>query len=250
MIRSFVLLLIALSLFGCGGGGGGGDELPAPEEPKGLLDRGIGSTVPLRIMPLGDSITEAFSGWASYRYFLWRMLNDEAGLNVDFVGSKRGVRNGSPKYSNFDQDHQGHWDWTTDRVLRNLDPWVQAHTPDLVLLHLGSNDLFRDHGVESTLSEIEQIIGIFRKHNPNVGILLAQIIPSGRIPGTIQDFNSKIPVLAERLSQPNSPVIVVDQWTQFWVRSDTRDGVHPSESGETKIAQRFFNGITEYLSKY
>src|SRR5215204_6437165 len=67
-----------------------------------------------KIMPLGDSITEAEGGHASYRYWLWKSLT-QAGFNdIDFVGSRTGVFNGSPQFSDFDQNHEGHWGWRAD----------------------------------------------------------------------------------------------------------------------------------------
>src|SRR5690349_14095584 len=40
---------------------------------------------PLRVMIVGDSITQARNGEASYRYYLWQELRRQ-GVDVDFVG--------------------------------------------------------------------------------------------------------------------------------------------------------------------
>ena len=47
----------------------------------------------LKIMPLGDSITEGTSQWTCYRYYLDNMLNDN-GIAHDFVGSLAGSGSG------------------------------------------------------------------------------------------------------------------------------------------------------------
>src|SRR5687767_12424317 len=65
---------------------------------------------PVRIMPIGDSITEGSDGSVTYRRFLWLQLA-AAGHRVDFVGTRSGVRDGVPKYTDFDQDHDGHAGW-------------------------------------------------------------------------------------------------------------------------------------------
>ncbi|MDP3984815.1 MAG: hypothetical protein Q8Q52_07440 [Acidimicrobiia bacterium] len=69
----------------------------------------------VRIMPLGDSITEGKVGEATYRYFLWHDLFG-AGRAVDFVGSLIGVKGGEPKYADFDQDHEGHSGNRADQI--------------------------------------------------------------------------------------------------------------------------------------
>ena len=48
-----------------------------PLEARTLL-----STTAVRIMPLGDSITEAFAGHASYRYWLWKQLQSVPGIHA------------------------------------------------------------------------------------------------------------------------------------------------------------------------
>jgi len=78
----------------------------------------------VRVMPLGDSITESQTGFASYRYWLWHQLQD-FGFCVDFVGSQSGV-NGTPKFPDFDQDHEGHTGWRTDQVLAQVGGWATS----------------------------------------------------------------------------------------------------------------------------
>jgi len=102
-----VLLSLLVTLIACSGGGGagGGDsEIEVSESP--ISKCSLGSDV-VKIMPIGDSITEAESGHNSYRRALWNNLK-EAGCNVDFVGSKSGVRGGLPLNEDFDIDHEGY----------------------------------------------------------------------------------------------------------------------------------------------
>src|SRR4051794_17302252 len=66
----------------------------------------LSTSVP-NIMPLGDSITEAQTGNASYRYWLWNSLAD-AGYTLDFVGSEQppGIVDGHPRFPGFDPNHE------------------------------------------------------------------------------------------------------------------------------------------------
>ncbi|MCP5094640.1 MAG: DUF5060 domain-containing protein, partial [Chloroflexi bacterium] len=133
------------------------------------------------ILPLGDSITQGDTTYNSYRRPLWHMLN-EAGYAVDFVGSLTANAGGSAPNPDFDLDHEGHAGWRADQVLNSLPGWLGGYTPDIVLLHVGHNDLNRvDRNgsvINVTLADIDGIIDALRDDNPNVTVLLAQLIPS------------------------------------------------------------------------
>jgi len=200
-----------------------------------------------RVMPLGDSITEAETGFSSYRYWLWNELLDD-GYDVDMVGSMSGVYNGPPLNPDFDQDHEGHWGWRADEILGQLAVWAAATQPEVVLLHLGHNDLWQGQGVASTIADLSAIIDVLRTENPTVTVLFAQVIPStvsglSEIPG----LNTEIATLAASLTTPGSPVVVVDQWTGFDPVTDTYDGVHPNALGEQKMAARWLTGLAGVL---
>lgn len=193
-----------------------------------------------RIMPLGDSITEAKADQASYRYWLWHELVN-AGYSVDFVGSMDGVRAGSPLYEDFDQNHEGHWGWRADEVLAEIRGWSASAQPEIVLMHLGHNDLFQGQDLASTVDELAGIIVELRSMNAEVAILIALIIPSTSTNlYVIPELNAMIEVMAESVDSPESPVIVVDQWSGFNPENETYDGVHPNEAGEKKMAARWF----------
>lgn len=194
---------------------------------------------PARIMPIGDSITEADGGHASYRYWLYRSLV-AAGYQADLVGSRRGVYEDLPLYPDFDQDHEGHWGWTTGQVLERMPEWAALNPPDAALIHLGTNDAFRNLSLDQAMTNIAGIIAALRQQRPGVKVFLAQVIGTTNVMSpNVVALNAKIPALAAQLTTSASPVVVVDQWTGFDPVVDTYDGVHPSESGEKKIAAKF-----------
>jgi lysophospholipase L1-like esterase len=101
------------------------------------------------------------------------------------------------------------------------------------------------------VNEIQQIIGILRDDNPNVTILVAQIIPT-RDPASnqrITELNKQIDEMADSESTEESPVVIVDQNSGFDVSQDSYDGVHPNKSGEEKMAQKWFDAIVDSLPK-
>jgi hypothetical protein len=96
-----------------------------------------------RIMPLGDSITQGDASGepnedlqASYRLVLWDLLAD-AGYDVDFVGSL----NSGSDILDFDPHHEGHPDWRDDEIALNIYDWLVWNPADIILLHIGTNDL-------------------------------------------------------------------------------------------------------------
>lgn len=195
-----------------------------------------------RIMPIGDSITQADGGHASYRYWLHKRLV-AAGYSVDMVGSQDSPFRGAPRFTDFDPDHEGHWGWTTGEVAARMSEWAAAHPADIALIHLGTNDAFRRLSLDAAAANIAAIVASLRQANPRVRILLAQVIGTVSTVPDIAGFNARIPPLAAQLSTATSPVTVVDQNTGFVPTADTYDGVHPNESGERKLADRFFDGM-------
>ncbi|MEM7205945.1 MAG: SGNH/GDSL hydrolase family protein [Planctomycetota bacterium] len=199
------------------------------------------------VMPIGDSITEADDGDATYRYFLWQSLLDD-GHCVDFVGSRRGVRAGLPRFPNFDQDHEGHWGWRADEILGSMRGWVGVNPPDVVLIHLGTNDLWQGQSVPSTVAELGAIIDEIRVARSDVVVLLAQIIPVASSAGfSVVPLNNALPALAATKTLPSSPVILVDQWTGFDPDLHTYDGVHPNLLGEQKMAAEWYAALQAVL---
>jgi MYXO-CTERM domain-containing protein len=226
---------------------------------------------PTTILPLGDSITQGNGSTQSYRYPLWQNLVD-GGYDFDFVGSLSGNYEGTPSYptyqgESFDTDHEGHWGWETGwinggapserqgdgRGSGNLNGWTNSYTADVALIHLGTNDLFREQSVSSTINEVRDTIDILRGDNSNVDILLAKLIPTSSTQdnaartaarnAAIDDFNAEIDQLAAELNTSGSRVKVVDQHSGFNASSDTYDGIHPDASGEQKMADRWYEAL-------
>ena len=217
----------------------------------------------IKILPLGDSITHTSSSYYSYRYNLWKKLIDHD-ISFDFVGSMNTNFGGNPDWPqykglSFDQDHEGHYGWraeellygrSTNPELGNLTDWLGVYTPDIVLLHIGTNDLGSGQSYTSTANEIKLIIDTIRLDNPDVTILLAKLIPRDYTYNNIIAFNQYIEPIAQEKGLPNSPVIVVDQWTGFDYATDTYDGTHPNASGEEKMAEKWMQALLPCLKNF
>jgi lysophospholipase L1-like esterase len=209
---------------------------------------------------------------------LWQQLN-QAGHQgrFDLVGS--GMKNSDPKGvactpSNADPDNEGHSSCLITEIINNVDasasrgcntrisalmPALTADRADIVLMHFGTNDVW--NGISSTniLSAYSTMVDDLRAVNPNVIILVAQIIPmnvtattcSGcscpNCPANINTLNTAIVQWAQNKSAGGPPIIVVDQHTGFDATADTVDGVHPNASGSTKMATKWAAALASYF---
>ena len=238
----------------------------------------------VKIMPFGDSITTSVgnipdlfgapvAAQASYRYWLYLDLINSSPLPFIFIGTQTDNFGGAPLHAGeFDQHNEGHSgymaiDFYASPNGRNGTPLTTflnensagttiPNVPDIVLMHLGTNDLAYGYSVNEVITHLSTLIDIFRSKNPKVKILLAQIIPckntnyypnppSDMFAGCskIPDLNAAIPALVTQKNTPVSPVILVDQYTNFSVNNDTYDGVHPDASGEQKMAHKWADAI-------
>ncbi len=201
-----------------------------------------------KIVPVGNSITQADDQHDSYRRDLWWLLKND-GYQVDFVGSRSTNFGGPPPNPDFDLDHEGHWGLRADEILAGLPTWMAGYTADVALIHAGTNDVLQGQSTASTVADLEGIIDALRDGssggNPDVVILLAKLIPSNT--NDMSALNAEMNEIAERKSTIASPVVVVDQSTGFNVSQDSDDGLHPNASGEAKMAQVWYDALVPFL---
>ncbi|MFC3381891.1 SGNH/GDSL hydrolase family protein [Couchioplanes azureus] len=216
-------------------------DAPNPADPVDAPD-----AAPVRIMPLGDSITGSPGCW---RALLWRRL---PARRVDFVGT----RPARPCGFAHDGRHEGHSGYlATDVAARGLLPgWLSATDPDVVMMHLGTNDVWRHRSAAAILAAFTTLVGQMRAANPRMTILVAQVLPMdpagcAGCARRVAALNAAVPGWAAALSTPRSPIAVVDQWTGFDTAADTSDGVHPNRAGDRKIAARWYPALLAALSR-
>ncbi|KUM73369.1 GDSL-type esterase/lipase family protein [Streptomyces curacoi] len=205
------------------------------------------AAAPVRVMPLGDSITGSPGCW---RALLWNRLQDAGHTDIDFVGTLGHQGCAQPH----DGDNEGHGgELVTNVADQNLLPGRLAATlPDIVVMHFGTNDVWSGIAPDRILAAYTKLVGQMRVGNPDIKVLVAQLIPMNPsgcagCPQRVVDFNARIPDWARATSTTRSPVTVVDQWRGFDTATDTYDGVHPSASGDEKIAARWYPALAALL---
>lgn len=223
------------------------------------------------ILCLGNSITNGTNKYNSYRRNLWQFLHQE-NYNFDLIGSwSKHHMGGEVPDPDFDMDHDGHSGWTFaemfqppswDNARGNVYEWLNEYTPDIVLIELGTNDVFQCRKTSDMIGDLEKLVSLFRNKNSYIKIAVAQIPPLGdqwaqkklcgdsiRYDSAIHTLNAAIAVFAKEHGSVKSPVIVVDQYTGVQPSIQMYDDIHPNEAGEKIMAERWFKAIEQYLSK-
>ncbi|MEU1753104.1 cellulose binding domain-containing protein [Micromonospora matsumotoense] len=187
----------------------------------------------VRVMPLGDSITDGFNVPGGYRIELWQRLVAD-GYRVDFVGS---MFNGPSNLG--DHDHEGHSGWTISQVDANVVNWLRTTTPRTVLLHIGTNDMYNASGAPARLSTL---IDKITSTAPNADVFVATIIPRNGTESAVRTFNAAIPGIVQSKVSAGKRVHLVDMFSAVGT-ADLADGIHPNATGYRKMATTWYNAL-------
>ncbi|PKS09813.1 hypothetical protein jhhlp_004436 [Lomentospora prolificans] len=208
---------------------------------------GVLAQDPVKIMALGDSITGSPGCW---RALLWQRLQAASITNTDFVGTLAGQGCGFP----YDGENEGHGGFLATNIASQglLKGWLAATNPDVVMMHLGTNDVWSNISPEGILDAFESLVGDMRENNPAMQVLVAQIIPMapsncGECGARVEALNAAIAEWAPTVSTAESPVTVVDCFTGFDTATMTGDGVHPNEVGNQALAESWFEPLADVI---
>lgn len=185
-------------------------------------------------MTLGDSITQCSAEYGCYRPALAAKLK-AAGFEARFVGSRHTDNEPAGMM------HEGYGGKTAEFLAANFERLYRQNPADVILLHAGHNHFVEEQPVAGILAATEEIIIKARIVNPAVVILVAQVIPAGKLPkySYIPALNRELAALAERMD-----VTLVDMATGFDVAGDTvEDKVHPNAQGAEKMAVKWFEAL-------
>ena len=206
---------------------------------------------PIKIMPLGDSITYGMDVPGGYRLPLYQKLT-AAGYKVDYIGTQTG--NPSPDLP--DSDHEGHPGWCIKHdnfgVYQNIGSWLtQVEAPDVILLHLGTNDAGYAHP-----DEIRDMI--VRLHNllPQTHIIATTLLGRTDNADLMARFqtvvNPYVEGIVDNFRSQDWPVHYLDMYSALDYTheegqppADLADGLHPSPQGYEKMAKAWFGKLTE-----
>jgi uncharacterized repeat protein (TIGR02543 family) len=212
---------------------------------------GANAVTPNKIMPLGDSITEGYPGQEGYRRILYQNLTGH-GFNVDFVGSQE---NGT----GFDNDNEGHPGWYANYVRDNIYGWLTSNPADSILLHIGTNDIGDGQDAAGIVTEVSSTLDNIDRwesdHGVIITVFLARIISrtdSQSLSAVTHQYNILLGSMAAQRNASGDHIFVVDMeyalnYPVDLIQNDSYPGVHPTSIGYKKMADVWYDAITDFL---
>lgn len=232
-----------------------------------------GEPAPLKIMPLGDSLTNGENAdipaeeRCGYRKLLSSLIAENAPeLRFVFVGSQK---SGGAAYGNSASlfRHEGHNGYVINDIYgkapphygiaQNIDPWLKKYQPDAVFMMLGTNDigLSYESGDLSMIDRIsenwESLVRTVLNSLPDGGIVVAGAVPpikNGEIFNAwAKKLNSNLITLSKSLDSESKEVVFADINTAVskngLADSFCSDGGHFNESGYTAVGNAFYKAF-------
>lgn len=189
---------------------------------------------------------------------MWVSLTDAA-HHVDMVGPR--TENECGDVTNaageaWDPDNYGIGGITTTRMWVKLetDDVLATTDPDVVVMLLGTNDLLGGADSEQILGEYDELLALYRKHDPTTSIVVGTPPPMTAetcgCEAEQQALAAALPTWASGVSTPESPVTVADLSTGFDPAADTYDGIHPNDAGDAKLAAAWAPVISAALDAH
>jgi len=232
-----------------------------------VLVAGASADAATRIVAVGDSLTSGGSVddggvHPTYRYWLSDTLKKN-GNAVDFVGSRSDPD--FPGYS-FDRDHEGHGGYTIegivdgvkdeDGVVRGgkLSTWLAGYYPDIALVLIGTNDVLANTDMDTRFNNLGRLIDTLRAKNSRIKIFVGKLPPTGESyrneHSGLYTFNSRLDSWRSEKTTSSSPITIVDLYSGYDGRDDNQAPryIHPDQSGEQKIADRWYAAIRGSVS--
>jgi hypothetical protein len=180
------------------------------------------------------------NGHDGYRNALRRRLTT-AGLDVDFVGS---LRNGRGP----DREHEGHKGWTIRQLAARVDGWLTTYEPDVILLHIGTNDMVRN--VPDAKWQLAGLLDQIEAIRPDAEVFVAKIIGLADY-ADVASQNERTAVFnrgVERLvSGRGDRFHLVDQSGIHGIDMFNRE--HPNDYGYAQIAWNWYRAMEPVLNR-
>lgn len=212
----FCYFTIALFLLSCGNSSNTKDNVEAasPIEPNNTI---AATSTKKTILCFGDSITAGYGLDDSNDAFPNVLQTKIDSLGLDYVVVNSGLSG------------------ETTAGGRSRIQWVLNQNIDIFLLELGANDGLRGVPLAETRANLQAIIDVVRKKNPNTTIILAGMeLP----PNMGQDYTSEFRSIFSDLARKNDlnfiPFILknVGGITEL----NQNDGIHPTIQGHKIVA--------------
>ncbi len=222
----------------------------------------------VKIMPLGDSITDGYWLTGGYRTTLYNNLKENGYADsIDLVGPNWG--------GDGDPNHAGYSGYSIDNIeqadsisgqrtgISSFADWLmENHPADVVLLQIGTNDILSYYDLDNITIRLENLVNQLLKYIDEDGMIYIATIPCMDATNTlyiseyyftvdsmdaiVDKYNSEIKEMVSRLQTEGKNVAFSDI-NSCLDKSDLYDGVHPNESGYKKMGDYWYGVVKGYL---
>ncbi|KAK1990060.1 fibronectin type III domain-containing protein [Colletotrichum falcatum] len=230
----------------------------------------------IRVMIVGDSMSQGREGDFTWRYRLWQWMADER-VNFQFVGPYKGTKTPAVPHPpqlpgsetqqtldsnvpidlggyavgvNFGSCHFSVWGQQATQCKNLVQDQVERFRPDYVLVMLGFNDMgWGVADAEGTITAMEQLIRRTRAANPTVKLAIADVPQRTPVKGTeklapmVDRYNQLLRTWARNWGTRQSPVELVEIRDNYDCFHASYDGLHPDALGEFQIARAFSRSL-------
>jgi lysophospholipase L1-like esterase len=228
----------------------------------------------LKILPIGDSITVGYTDnpqWKvpfhhGYRGYLYDLLTKH-GYEPQFLGDspepfdgRWGTPTNSPVPDLAAIGQNGHCAYGGREVTYvndHIEEWLRRYQPDVVLLMIGTNNIYPSTTHEQLATTEQQLLEVAEKTSRvsrDTHLIVAQIVPKAEYSPLIVSYNRFIrEVVVPTMKRRGAHISTVDQYHNFLINRDDLTTIdparfsnqinHPDAVGYERIAQTWFAEI-------
>ncbi|GKT94899.1 fibronectin type III domain-containing protein [Colletotrichum tofieldiae] len=238
-------------------------------------------TAPIRVMIVGDSMSQGREGDFTWRYRLWQWLKQEK-VDFEFVGPYRGTKSPDeprppqpPALTNelmpdanvpidrggyavgvhFDSYHFSVWGQQVTQCKNVVQDQVERFRPDYILVMLGFNDMgWGVADAEGTIAAMKQLIDRARAAKPEIKFAIADVPQRIPVDGTeklipmVDRYNQLLQISVKKWGTHVSAVELIEIRDGYDCAHGSYDGLHPNALGEFQIARAFSQSLIRRYS--
>lgn len=204
------------------------------------------TTPPFRIMAAGASVTFGVGSTTgdSYRKDLQELMT-ASGLTVNYVGTRK---NG--KFA--DNAVEATSGFVIPQIAAALHAAVPKFLPNMVLIDAGTNNCNKGGLNPDAGTNITNMINDVFTQSPGSTVILTTVLVNSvaKQDACRVDENKQISALAAKMQADGKKLVLVDmRGPDGPLVTDLADGRHPNDKGYVKMANVWFKGVQEVVSK-
>jgi len=155
---------------------------------------------------------------------------------------------GSQRAGNMSNNaNEGHSGLTIVQVQGYLtDPQALPSRPNIVLLHIGTNDMYQNLNVTTAPDRLSNMMDQIFTGCPDVVLLVALIVQSSAVATNtlIVQYNNAIKTnIIPTFASAGKHVVMVDMYEGLNSTTDFADFLHPNDLGYARMAEIWYEGL-------